>query len=152
MTGSISLSLCNWSYIYWSLLCLKNSKPDIRGKRFWSVYHQWKRRSVQRKFRSGRDPIEVISMQWEEVRQIFREIWVDVREWNKQASYLANENGVMILMFVNSKEYMRILKMKWDFETTVLSFSKETKIVINESLSHCHRGISNKFKKLREKK
>ena len=66
-------------------------------------------------------------MQWEEVRQIFREIWVDVREWNKQASYLANENHVMILMFLNSKEYMRILKMKWDFETTVCPFQKKLK-------------------------
>ena len=109
---------------------------------------------------SRRDTIEIIGIPSsirdkdleDKVRNIFREIGVNVNERDIQACNPLREKDRTIVKFLNGKDCTNILRGKKDLkylDPTKLSFSEGTKIFINESLCPYYGGIWNKCKKLR---
>ena len=109
---------------------------------------------------SRRDTIEVLGIPSsirdqdleDKVRNVFREIGVNINERDIQACHRLREKDRTIVKFVNRKDCTNILRVKKDLkhlDPSKRSFSEGTKIFINESLCPYYRGIWNKCKKLR---
>ena len=109
---------------------------------------------------SRRDTIEVFGIPSsirdqdleDNVRNVFREIGVNINGRDIQACHRLREKDRTIVKFVNRKDCTNILRVKKDLkhlDPSKLSFSEGTKTFINESLCPYHRGIWKKCKKLR---
>ena len=94
---------------------------------------------------SRRDTIEVLGIPSsirdqdleDKVRNVFREIGVNINERDIQACHRLREKDRTIVKFVNRKDCTNILRVKKDLkhlDPSKLSFSEGTKIFINESL------------------